>query len=566
MLDLSCPDWEQRLREGRSLVPPLPLDEAAATRAVTVFNKLRLSDVEGTPTLADAGGDWFRDIVRAIFGSVDETGTRLVREIFCLVPKKNSKTTYGALLMLTALLLNRRPRAKFIMTGPTQDVAELAFAAVRGAIELDDVLSSKLQTRDHLKLIRHRVSGAELEIMTFDPSVLTGQKAAGILVDELHVSAKMAKAGSAVRQLRGGMQSIPEAFLFFITTQSEEAPVGVFRDEVMTARRIRDGRQRGVMLPVLYEFPEAMQKGAEGEKGREPWRDPANWPMVTPNLGRSIDIERLKQAFDTEVNKGEAALRTWASQHLNIEIGLALHSDRWAGADHWEDAKDAEAFGLDDLIAECDVLTVGIDGGGLDDLLGLCVLGREIETRRWRLWGRAWAHPVVLRRRKEIVPQLEGFAADGDLVLVEELGQDVRGVVDIVQQIHQAGKLGGVGLDPVGIGDIVDELAAREIGGEVETAQGKAPLIQGIPQGWRLSAAIKTLERALAAGTAVHTGQPLMAWTIGNAKAEPRGNAISITKQAAGTAKIDVLVAAFNAVELMTRDPQIVSGADQIFL
>jgi phage terminase large subunit-like protein len=559
MWDLSCPDWEERLRVHGSLVPELPLDLGAAERAVTVFNKLRLSDVEGTPALAEAGGDWFRDIVRAIFGSVDETGTRLVREIFCLVPKKNSKTTNGALLMLTALLLNKRPRAKFIMTGPTQDVAELAFAAVKGAIELDDVLTSKLQVRDHLKLIRHRVSGAELEIMTFDPNVLTGQKAAGILVDELHVSAKMAKAASAVRQLRGGMQSIPEAFLAFITTQSEDAPVGVFRDELMTARRIRDGRQRGVMLPVLYEFPEAMQKGAEGEKGREPWRDPANWPMVTPNLGRSINIERLKQAFDTESNKGEAALRTWASQHLNIEIGLALHSDRWAGADHWEEAT-GHGFTLGELINWSDVVTVGIDGGGLDDLLGLCVIGREIGTRRWLMWGRAWAHPVVLKRRKEIVPQLQDFAADGDLVLVQELGEDVRGVVAVVKQIHQAGKLGGVGLDPVGIGDIVDELAAQEIGGEIETAQGKAPLIQGIPQGWRLSAAIKTLERALAAGTAIHGGQPLMAWAVSNAKAEPRGNAISITKQAAGTAKIDPLVAAFNAVELMTRDPKPAGG------
>jgi phage terminase large subunit-like protein len=551
MLDLSCPDWEQRLREGRSLVPDLPLNQVLAERAVTVFDRLRLADVPNTPTMAEAAGDWFRDIIRALFGSIDADGARLIRELLCLVPKKNSKTSNGALLMLTALLLNLRPRAKFIMTGPTQDVAELAFSQVKGAIELDEVLRAKLRVRDHLKLIEHRTSGAELEIMTFDPSVLTGQKPAGVLIDEIHVSAKMAKASSALRQLRGGMLANPEAFLMIITTQSEEPPVGVFREELMTARRIRDGRQKGSMLPVLYEFPESMQKG---EKGREAWRDPSNWPMVTPNAGRSITIPRLMQDFETEQAKGEAALRTWASQHLNIEIGLALQSDRWAGADHWEDA--AATFTLDDLIAQCDVATVGIDGGGLDDLLGLAILGRHRVTRRWMIWTRAWAHPVVMKRRRDIVTILEGFVEDGDVIIVEQLGQDVSGVVDVVQQIYDAGILGGIGLDPVGIGDILDELTRRSIGGDVLHGDQKAPLIQGIPQGWRLAASIKTLERALAAGTAIHASQPLMGWNVANAKAEPRGNAISITKQAAGTAKIDCLVAAFNAVELMTKDPQ----------
>jgi phage terminase large subunit-like protein len=46
-----------------------------------------------------------------------------------------------------------------------------------------------------------------------------------------------------------------------------------------------------------------------------------------------------------------------------------------------------------------------------------------------------------------------------------------------------------------------------------------------------------------------------MAWCVGNAKVEPKGNAIVITKQASGTAKIDPLMALLNAVSLMALNP-----------
>src|SRR5690349_3297875 len=115
MWNLSCPDWEARIRAGRSLVPDLPLFEDEAAMAVSFFNNLRLSNVPGQPLLRDAAGDWYRDIVRALFGSRDPaTNARHIREVFALVGKGNSKTSYSAGLMLVALLMNTRPRAEFM--------------------------------------------------------------------------------------------------------------------------------------------------------------------------------------------------------------------------------------------------------------------------------------------------------------------------------------------------------------------------------------------------------------------------------------------------------------------
>jgi phage terminase large subunit-like protein len=538
--NLACPDWSDRIKGGRSLLPTLPLVRAEAERAVAIFSALRLPDVAGRPNLAAAAGPWQRDIVAALFGSWDGT-QRHIREIFALVPKKNAKTTTGAALMVTAVLMNRRPRAEFLIVAPTQEVSDLAFRQAVGMIEGDAVLAAKFHIQEHLKRLTYRPTGAFLKVKSFDPRIVTGTKPAGVLLDELHVIAEAADADRVLGQLRGGLISQPEGFLVTITTQGERAPAGVFKAELLKARKVRDGALEAPILPVLYEFPPDVE-----------WREPANWHMVTPNAGRSITVERLVPDYRAAVEAGEQELRRWASQHLNVEIGLALLSDSWAGAEYWEAQAD-QTLTLDEVLARSEVCTIGVDGGGLDDLLGLAVLGRCRTTRRLLHWGRAWAHPAVLKRRQSEAARLRDFAEQGDLVLVGRIGEDLVEVADIVRQVKGAGLLSekhAVGLDPAGIGGIMDALAAAGIDGEQ---------VAGVSQGWRLSGAIKTAERKLAEGALRHGGRPMMAWCVGNAKVEPKGNAILVTKQASGTAKIDPLMALFNAVHLMSLQPAVQS-------
>ncbi|MGD9885146.1 MAG: hypothetical protein AB7U95_34110 [Reyranella sp.] len=123
--------------------------------------------------------------------------------------------------------------------------------------------------------------------------------------------------------------------------------------------------------------------------------------MVTPNRDRSVTVRRLEDDWAQARSKGPAEIIRWASQHLNIEIGPALRSDRWVGVDLWQRAAD-RSLTLDALLDRSEVVVIGIDGGGLDDLLGLAVLGRESGSRKWLLWSRAWAHGSVLQRRKSV--------------------------------------------------------------------------------------------------------------------------------------------------------------------
>jgi hypothetical protein len=70
-----------------------------------------------------------------------------------------------------------------------------------------------------------------------------------------------------------------------------------------------------------------------------------------------------------------------------------------AGAKYWDRGVEG-GLDLETILARCEVVTVGIDGGGLDDLLGVAVIGRERETRRWLGWACAFVSPEGMDGRK----------------------------------------------------------------------------------------------------------------------------------------------------------------------
>jgi phage terminase large subunit-like protein len=536
-------DWEDRIREGRSLIPDLPLFGTVADKAIRIFTRLRVPDIFGNPTYGEVCRPWVIEFVRAVFGSYDpETKRRMIREFFLLVPKKNGKSSIAAAIIVTAAILNERPEAELLLIAPTKQIADIAFKQAKGIIRLDAELTKLFHLQEHIRKLTHRVSRAEILIKAADTDAITGGKATFTLIDETHEFSKKARAHEVFLELRGALASRPDGFLLQITTQSKESPAGVFRAELETARAVRDGEIVQPILAVLYELPLAM-----AEKGG--WKDPKTWGLVNPNLRASVDEAFLADQLMKAERDGPAALALLASQHFNVEVGVGLKASSWIGARYWGAAAEPEGLTLKELVERCEVAVAGVDGGGLDDLFGLAFIGREKVTKRWLHWSHAWVHPDVLDTRKEIAPRLMDFAADGDLTICSYPTQDIVEVAERIGILMDAGLLpaeGAVGLDPQGVSALVDQLAGTGLEHEQMVAIG---------QGYRLSRPIWGLERKLKDGTFRHAGRPMMNWVLGNAKTEQRGSAVIITKEAAGRAKIDPLIATLNAVELMGRNP-----------
>ena len=548
----ACPDWERRLITRQSLVSFEPLFPDEAEAALSIFRELRIVDASGSPTIEEACLPWVYELPRHLFGAYDaQTGRRLIQFFMLFVAKKNAKSTMAAALMVTALMRNWRRSGEFFILAPTREIADNSFVPARDMVREHPHLRQILRIREDKRIIVHQETGATLKVVAADFETVGGKKTIGLLIDELWLLGKRANADAMIREAAGGLASRPEGFVIYSTTQSDTPPQGVFAQKLEEFRAIRDGKIHDPRsLPLLYEFPERMVLNGE-------YRDPKNFYIPNPNLGASVDEQYLFDEAQKAERAGKSSVINFEAKHLNVQVGMALRSDNWAGAEIWERGAEP-GLTLDAIIERSEVITIGIDGGGLDDLLGIGVIGREKKTKRWLCWAHALISDIGIERRKANREVYDQFEREGDLTKFEYAApaeghyaaSNIQYVVELVRRVKDAGLLAQVGVDAAGIGAIVDALA------EIGVTQD-AEKLDAVRQGIGLMGAVKTVEIKLADYTFRHANSALLAWCAGNLRIVPTPTAMRVARDESGYGKVDPLMAVFNAAHLMGLNPTI---------
>lgn len=523
-------------------IPPAIYPETAA-KYMNIFNSLHITDVLGNPSIKDLTQKlWYKDFAEFFFGTFNEKERiRAIQEFFVLIPKKNMKSTASGLIMLSALVSNPYRGAEFALIAPSHEVVDNCFLPIVENINVKQKIYNKWHfleahtSKDGKRYILDKRTNATLKITTPLMSTNQGKKWQGVLIEEVALWQSIKKSTAILNEISGNLVNKKDSFIIYLTTQSYEPPYGVFNALLDRARSVEAGGYSEMLkqkfFPLLYEFSKEQIKSGF-------YKNPDNWHIVNPALDISVDKERLMRMQKDAENAGLEAENEFYAKYLNVQINIAQTKNSWAGAKYWEDCE--KKLSLDELIDSSVCIYLGIDGGGLDDLTGLAVLGID-KNGIWRTWCYAYGVKSVLDRAGLSI-YLQQFQEQGTCKIFNKIGDDAEQIAKDVEYLldKAQGKVNKIGIDPRGGMHIINKI--NQLTNKIEF----------INQGTSQMQADSYLTMKLAQQQVIVSKSDLMRFCVGNAVVEERGDDYFLSKKSSQF-KIDPLIALLNCVQLVIK-------------
>ena len=224
--------WAELLFDGRILCP--------ACRPCLFFEThLTLTgDFAGRPFVLMP---WIRQVLRDIFGTLDDNGLRQYRDIYLEVAKKNSKTTLCAGLVVYCLSTATAAGTEVYSAATSKDQAGIVFRLAQQMVRSSSELSRRLSVIPSTKRIVRRDDPTSFyAAISADGDIHDGINPSFVVRDELH-RWRTRKALELNEILERGMITREEPLVVDITTSGEmdESPLCWRRHEY--ARQIQAG-------------------------------------------------------------------------------------------------------------------------------------------------------------------------------------------------------------------------------------------------------------------------------------------------------------------------------------
>ncbi len=292
---------------------------------------------------------WERRIIRRIFGWVNRKNlTRIVREVYIEIPRKNGKSFLGSFFGLYLLFADQEQGAEVVSAAADTEQAALVYDVAK-QIVLNNIQLNKLARTYKRSMVVYR-SASKYMVLSADAFTKHGKNLSGIIFDELHAQPNR----ELVDVLTTSTSARTQPLTVYLTTAGYDRN-SICWEKHEYARKIIDGVQEDFRFyPVIF--------AADRE---DDWTKEEIWFKANPNLGISKSLDYMRA--ECEKAKKEPA---YENTFKRLELNIWTEQDiRWMPMSSWDACSGAvtleefagrECFGGLDLATKEDMTCLSL--------------------------------------------------------------------------------------------------------------------------------------------------------------------------------------------------------------
>lgn len=306
------------------------------------------------------------DLIKPLFGTVNDDGYRQYRTAYVEIPKKNGKTELMAALGLYMLTNDGEKGAEVYCAAADREQAAICYQAAAAMVRNNDDLGKHLKCLDSRKRLIYQKHNSFLQVLSSESYTKHGLNPSAVIIDEIHAHPN----DELYNVLTAGTDyARRQQVVLIITTAGIYDKNSIWWRLRSKAIQVRGGIiQDPRFLPVLYL--------ADPEKDRED--DEELWKRVNPSLGQIFTLDKIRQDYQ-EARQNPVDLQNFKRFRLNIpirQLSKWMPMDKWdqcAGLVDAEKLKGRVCYGGLDLSSKLDlaayILVFPPEGGSTYEIL-----------------------------------------------------------------------------------------------------------------------------------------------------------------------------------------------------
>lgn len=261
---------------------------------------------------------WQDSIIRDIFGNIKPNGYRQYNTAYVEIPKKNGKSELAAGIALKLTCADNEWGAEVYGAAADREQASIVFDVAVEMVEQCPALKKRIKLVLSKKRIIYLPTNSFYQVLSAEAFTKHGLNVHGVIFDELHAQPNR-ELYDVLTKGSGDARTQP---LFFLITTAGYDRNSICWEVHTKAERILNGTEIDpTFYPVIY-----------GAGEEEDWSSEAVWYKANPSLGYTIDIEKVRNAYNS-------AKENPAEENIFRQLRLdqwTKQSTRWLPLHVWD--------------------------------------------------------------------------------------------------------------------------------------------------------------------------------------------------------------------------------------